>query len=45
MPWPLTRETVLRFEDEGLDLVSFEDYHDDETPPVRRFRAEFERPA
>jgi SAM-dependent methyltransferase len=45
MPWPLTRETVLRFEDEGLDLVSFEDYHDDETPPVRRFRAEFQRPA
>jgi SAM-dependent methyltransferase len=44
MPWPLTREAVLRFEDEGLDLVAFEDYVDDETPPVRRFRAEFERP-
>lgn len=44
MPWPLTEETVLRFEEAGLDLVEFEDYVDDETPPVRRFRAEFERP-
>lgn len=44
LPWPLTKETVLRFEDEGLELVEFEDYHDDETPPVRRFRAEFHRP-
>jgi SAM-dependent methyltransferase len=44
LPWPLTRETVLRFADEGLELVGFEDYEDDETPPVRRFRAEFERP-
>jgi len=44
LPWPLTAEEVRRFEDEGLDLVAFEDYADDETPPVRRFRAEFERP-
>lgn len=44
LPWPLTRETVMRFEDAGLDLVAFEDYHDDEDPPVRRFRAAFERP-
>lgn len=44
MPWPLTKETILRFEDAGLELVEFEDYYDDETPPVRRFRAEFKRP-
>jgi len=44
LPWPLRKETVMRFEDRGLELVGFEDYHDDETPPVRRFRAEFERP-
>ncbi|ESS09327.1 MAG: hypothetical protein A07HN63_00959, partial [uncultured archaeon A07HN63] len=44
LPWPLTKETLLRFEDEGLELVEFEDYYDNETPPVRRFRAEFERP-
>lgn len=44
LPWPLTRETVMRFTDEGLRLVAFEDYDDDEDPPVRRFRAEFERP-
>lgn len=44
LPWPLSRETVMRFEDEGLELVEFEDYVDDETPPVRRFRAAFERP-
>jgi SAM-dependent methyltransferase len=44
MPWPVTEETVRGFTDHGLDLVSFEDYRDDETPPVRRFRAEFERP-
>jgi len=44
LPWPLTKETVLQFEEEGLELVEFEDYDDDETPPVRRFRAEFERP-
>jgi hypothetical protein len=43
LPWPLTREEVRRFENEGLNLVAFDDFHDDRTPPVRRFRAEFER--
>lgn len=43
LPWPLTKDTVLQFEDNGLDLVHFEDYYDDESPPVRRFRAEFKR--
>lgn len=44
LPWPLTREEVRRFEDEGLTLVAFDDFEDDRSPPVRRFRAEFERP-
>ena len=44
LPWPLTPETVRRFENHGLELIEFEDYLDDETPPVRRFRVEFERP-
>lgn len=43
LPWPLTKDMVLQFEDHGLDLVHFEDYHDNESPPVRRFRAQFER--
>lgn len=37
-PWPLTREELAAREN-GLPLVSFEDYYDAETPPVRRFRA------
>ncbi len=44
LPWPLTEETVRQFEAHGLDLVQFEDYVDDENPPVRRFRAQFQRP-
>jgi len=43
MPWPLTREEVSVFGDYGLIEVSFEDYIDDETPPVRRFRAVYRR--
>lgn len=43
LPWPLPKDTLLQFEDNGLDLVHFEDYYDDESPPVRRFRAEFRR--
>lgn len=43
LPWPLAKAEVLAFADEGLDPVSFEDYLDDETPPVRRFRAAFRR--
>jgi len=44
MPWPLTEAELRRFGDEGLEPVRFEDYEDDETPPVRRFRATFRRP-
>lgn len=43
-PWPLTIEEVRLFESAGLRCQSFEDLFDDETPPVRRFRATFERP-
>jgi SAM-dependent methyltransferase len=44
MPWPLTRDEVMRFGDAGLALVECEDYLDDEDPPVRRLRASFRRP-
>ena len=43
MPWPLLEDEVRQFEASGLQLVNFEDYLDNETPPVRRFRAEFRR--
>lgn len=45
MPWPLTREELRRAEASGLTEVSFEDFPDDETPPVRRFRVELRRDA
>ena len=41
MPWPLTKDEVSSFEDQGLTKLSFEDYMDGEDPPVRRFRAAF----
>lgn len=42
MPWPLQREELDRL---GPDFreVRFEDYLDNESPPVRRFRVEFLR--
>lgn len=43
MPWPLTVAELHRFENRGLELVGFEDYHDDEDPPVRRFRAQYRK--
>ena len=41
MPWPLTRQELTVFEEAGLTLVEFEDYVDDEDPPVRRFRVNY----
>jgi hypothetical protein len=38
MPWPLTKEELEDFSRHSLKEVSFEDYLDDEDPPVRRFR-------
>ncbi|OCR00325.1 thiopurine S-methyltransferase [Oscillatoriales cyanobacterium USR001] len=43
IPEPLTRDEVMKFVDLGLLLESFEDYLDDESPPVRRFRIEFKK--
>jgi len=45
MPWPLTRAEVEAIAGAGLRLVAFEDFVDDEDPPVRRFRALFRRDA
>jgi hypothetical protein len=45
MPWPLTREELRRFRDCGMREMSFEDYFDRETPPVRRFRVEYRKVA
>lgn len=43
MPWPLTREELRHFDQLGFEPTRFEDYFDDETPPVRRFRVEYRR--
>jgi SAM-dependent methyltransferase len=45
LPWPLTREEMDSFCDSGFTEVSFEDYLDQEDPPVRRFRAVYRREA
>lgn len=39
MPWRLTRRELDEFAAAGLREVSFEDFFDKESPPVRRFRA------
>jgi SAM-dependent methyltransferase len=43
MPWPLTRAELEAIAAPGLALTRFEDFLDDEDPPVRRFRALFRR--
>jgi SAM-dependent methyltransferase len=40
MPWPLLRSELSI---PGLEELSFEDYLDDEAPPVRRFRVALRR--
>jgi SAM-dependent methyltransferase len=45
LPWPITRDELEQFELHGLKLVCFEDFVDDEDPPVRRFRAQYQAPA
>lgn len=43
-PWPLTHGDLRHLADAGgLRMASFEDYLDDEEPPVRRFRAVYQR--
>ncbi len=39
MPWPLTKEELSEFVRLDLEEELFEDYWDQEVPPVRRFRA------
>jgi SAM-dependent methyltransferase len=43
LPWPLTRREIDRVTQLRPDLAehSFEDFEDDEVPPVRRFRVVF----
>lgn len=41
MPWPLTRADLAAFARHGLTEVAFDDFRDDEAPPVRRFRVEY----
>ncbi len=43
LPWPLVRDELAGLERAGLSLTRFEDFHDDETPPVRRFRVHYRR--
>src|SRR5205085_7078384 len=43
MPWPLTRRDLDPLTRCGLHELSFEDYLDRQTPPVRRFRALYGR--
>jgi 2-polyprenyl-3-methyl-5-hydroxy-6-metoxy-1,4-benzoquinol methylase len=44
IPWPLTAREVRDFENHGLACQSFEDFLDNENPPIRRFQAIFHRP-
>jgi SAM-dependent methyltransferase len=43
MPWPLTPDEVLGLAGDGLDVERFEDFLDDEDPPVRRLLAVLRR--
>jgi len=43
MPWPLTKEELALFQSHDLKQISFEDYVDNEDPPVRRFRVTYRR--
>ncbi|MDG1984290.1 MAG: class I SAM-dependent methyltransferase [Planctomycetota bacterium] len=44
LPWPLLRAELAPLTALGLVEHSFEDYLDDETPPLRRFVARYRRP-
>ena len=43
LPYPLSRRELHTLRSAGLKETSFEDYLDDEDPPVRRFRAAYAR--
>jgi hypothetical protein len=42
-PWPLSKKYLDNFKSHGLKEISFEDYHDNEDPPVRRFLIEYKK--
>ena len=44
MPWPLLKSELEEIPLYGLRQLSFEDFFDKETPPVRRFRALYQKP-
>jgi RimJ/RimL family protein N-acetyltransferase/SAM-dependent methyltransferase len=44
-PWPLTRAEIERFATDGLEPVRIERMDDPADPGIRRWRAEFKRPA
>ncbi|MEM9415294.1 MAG: class I SAM-dependent methyltransferase [Planctomycetota bacterium] len=44
LPFPLLKSELGRISESGLVEARFEDFMDDEAPPVRRFIAEYERP-
>jgi SAM-dependent methyltransferase len=44
MPWPLIKDDLEHFVQSGLRLISFEDFFDEEDPPVRRFRVQYRKP-
>lgn len=43
MPWPLRRRDLDALTSLGLSEVAFEDFIDQEDPPVRRFRAQYSK--
>lgn len=43
MPWPVMKDELALFKQQGLQEVSFEDFLDEENPPVWRFRAVYRR--
>ena len=43
MPWPLTSKDLNEFKSCDLTETAFEDYMDNEEPPVRRFRVVYTR--
>jgi 2-polyprenyl-3-methyl-5-hydroxy-6-metoxy-1,4-benzoquinol methylase len=43
LPWPLTTEELETLTSAGLRQGHFEDFFDQEEPPVRRFRVEYQR--
>jgi 2-polyprenyl-3-methyl-5-hydroxy-6-metoxy-1,4-benzoquinol methylase len=43
-PWAISRAECAAFEASGLVLERWEDFHDDEDPPNRRFRMRYRRP-